>query len=276
MRRIAPLTLLVVLACHHDEQVGTIVGPPLRIERDASVPPAASSTPPVAPVAPVTAEVVDLDATGFHVDTAGCEQRILASVSGTVDVTVPLDKTQSALSKLAPGDVLVLQGKGGYDVRGPGTVVRAIARLQQCEPTRVGDIVGMRHQVRDVAPLTWAGGKMRAWLMVDRSEAGLDGSTYVGFLEGTAPVAEHVHEGSWEVLCAAAAAGEFTLAGQKARLASKTCVTVPPNTKHSWAPDPGSSLRAVQFYSPAGPEQRFRGLAAAELDAGVPKRDGGK
>lgn len=44
----------------------------------------------------------------------------------------------------------------------------------------------------------------------------------------------------------------------------------PPDTKHEWRPDPGSTLRAVQIYTPRGPEQRFVALAAAETDAGAP------
>ena len=45
-------------------------------------------------------------------------------------------------------------------------------------------------------------------------------------------------------------------------------VPVPPGVKHSWKPDPGTKLVAVQFYSPPGPEQRFKALAAAAADAG--------
>ena len=93
---------------------------------------------------------------------------------------------------------------------------------------------------------------------------------YLGRLEGTAAVAEHVHEKSWEVLAAIDAAGTFTLDGKEQRLGPRQVVFVPPNTKHAWKPDQGSKLVALQMYSPPGPEQRFIALAAAEKDAGKP------
>ena len=102
---------------------------------------------------------------------------------------------------------------------------------------------------------------MHAHLDVEGEAAQL---AYLGRLDGSAPVAEHVHESSWEVLCAVDAAGTFTLAGREERLAPRQIVVVPPNTKHSWRPDAGSNLVALQMYAPPGPEQRFRKLAADE------------
>ena len=46
---------------------------------------------------------------------------------------------------------------------------------------------------------------------------------------------------------------------------------VPPATKHAWKPDEGSTLVAIQLYTPPGPEQRFKALAAAAADAGAKK-----
>src|SRR5581483_9235987 len=119
---------------------------------------------------------------------------------------------------------------------------------------------------KDAQPQVWANGGMKAFLDVEGPNA------YIGRLEGTGAVSEHVHETSWETLCAVEAKGTFTLAGAPQPLAAKTCVQVPPNTKHSWTPDAGSKLVAIQYYSPPGPEQRFKALAAAEkADAGAPK-----
>ena len=65
---------------------------------------------------------------------------------------------------------------------------------------------------------------------------------------------------------------KFTLDGKEQRLGPHEIVRVPPGVKHSWKPDPGSKLVAVQMYAPPGPEQRFKALADAER--GAP--DGGK
>ena len=84
---------------------------------------------------------------------------------------------------------------------------------------------------------------------------------YVGRLEGSAPVAEHDHASSWEVLCALEGSGTFTLDGIPSHIVGPTIVAVPPGRKHSWQPDPGTKLVAVQVYAPPGPEQRFKVLA---------------
>jgi quercetin dioxygenase-like cupin family protein len=110
----------------------------------------------------------------------------------------------------------------------------------------------------DAAPdLVFANGQMHARLDVE-SEPGV----YFGRLEGTAPVAEHKHDSSWEILCALEGAGTFTLAGKPQRLENGGIVVVPPSTKHSWKPDDGVRLVAFQLYTPPGPEQRFKKLAA--------------
>ena len=108
--------------------------------------------------------------------------------------------------------------------------------------------------------LTWGQGKMAA------TQYFSDPSVYVGALEGSLPVAEHIHEKSWELICATRAAGTFTLDGVASRLANGGCVSVPPGHKHSWIPDPGTSLVALQVYSPGGPEARFRTLAAQDAN----------
>jgi quercetin dioxygenase-like cupin family protein len=92
---------------------------------------------------------------------------------------------------------------------------------------------------------------------------------YVGRLEGVAPVAEHDHPTSAETILAIEAAGTFTIDGKEARLGPRQIVHVPKGIKHSWKPDPGSKLVAIQLYDPPGPEQRFIALAAAAADAGV-------
>ena len=280
MRRWSLLVVAaVVLSCKKEEEVGTVVGPGLTVEipdggsrtrtGTSTVTSTVASTSTgtdagqEAPFGPVSAEFVELGASGFHTEHVACEQRIVALTKGKASV---LGET------LAPGDVLVTQGTGGYDVKGDGLLVFAIARPFVCEPNQFTTINKHVFRAKAAPEVRWAGGKMLAHLDVEKDNAPF---AYVGRLEGTAAVAEHAHDASWEVLCAVEASGTFTLDGKAQHLAGKTCVSVPPKAKHSWAPDAGSKLLAVQFYSPGGPEQRFRTLAAQEADGGV-RADGGK
>jgi mannose-6-phosphate isomerase-like protein (cupin superfamily) len=141
------------------------------------------------------------------------------------------------------------------DVQGAGLAVVATTTVP-CETPAGKRIV----RATQAPELTFMGGAMHAHLDLD--DRALAPSAYLGRLSGTAPVAEHSHQGSWETLCAVEAAGTFTLAGRDQRLGPRTCVSVPPDVKHSWKPDPGSSLVAIQMYAPPGPEQRFKKLAA--------------
>jgi len=137
-----------------------------------------------------------------------------------------------------------------------------VGKDHACAAAEPGQLEAKIIRASAAPDLAFAGGKMHVHL--DADDRAIAPFAYVGRLEGTAPVAEHAHDGSWEVLCAVEAAGTFTLAGVANRLAPKTCVTVPPNAKHSWVPDANSTLRAVQLYAPPGPEQRFKALAAKE------------
>lgn len=246
MRRFA-LALVAVAACKHSEEVGTISGPPLLVDRSDAAAPAAPAPPIEAHFATVGANAVE-----HWAEIVDCVQSIVVGVSGSVEVTSP-----DSNATLGKGDAITLSGKGNFDVRGAGAFVRARVTSSTCDPIAKSKLF----RAAAVKPLTWAGGKMHATLLVEKDDAKF---VYAGLLDGTAGVAEHVHERSWEALCAIEAAGAFTLAGIEQRLGPKTCVFVPPNTKHSWTPDAGSTLSAVQFYVPAGPEQRFRGLAGAE------------
>jgi quercetin dioxygenase-like cupin family protein len=209
-----------------------------------------SDGPEAGATAPVTARFVDLSASPTDMGANMCETAYVDVVRGTA---------QALGESLAAGDVLMVQGPDPFAVTGDGLAVFAVVVVPRCTP-KARPVGPITHVVRaSAAPdLTWAGGAMHAHLDLDK-EVSLE--LYLGRLEGTAPVAEHLHEASWEILCAAEASGTFTLDGKATRLGPRGIVFVPPNTKHSWAPDPGSKLVAVQLYDPPGPEQRFKKLA---------------
>jgi mannose-6-phosphate isomerase-like protein (cupin superfamily) len=161
---------------------------------------------------------------------------------------------------LQEGDVLSARFTDPFDVETSDLVLIATAHMECAvlsRPALTKSVV----RKGDRPDLVWAGGAMKARLYFEQD------APYFGALEGTAPVAEHTHPTSWEILCAIDAAGVFTIDGKPTRLGPRTVVTVPPATKHSWQPDPGTHLVAFQLYDPPGPEQRFKGLAAG-ADAG--------
>jgi quercetin dioxygenase-like cupin family protein len=83
-------------------------------------------------------------------------------------------------------------------------------------------------------------------------------AVYGGIIELAAGtnVAEHVHAKETELLYILAGAGTMTVGDTKLAVTPTTVVQVPPDTKHSVTAT--AAIRAVQFYTPAGPEQRFK------------------
>ena len=76
-------------------------------------------------------------------------------------------------------------------------------------------------------------------------------------------VAPHVHDASAELLFIEDGAGTMTLGERTIEIHPGMVVYVPEGTTHSFEPSGERPLFAVQVYAPSGPEQRFRGLAAA-------------
>jgi quercetin dioxygenase-like cupin family protein len=75
-------------------------------------------------------------------------------------------------------------------------------------------------------------------------------------MPGNAKVPEHVHATETEVLYVLAGSGTLTVNGVDLAIAPTSTVQIPPNTKHAFTAS--SDFKAVQIYTPAGPEQRFK------------------
>lgn len=69
-------------------------------------------------------------------------------------------------------------------------------------------------------------------------------------------VPEHVHAAESELLFVLQGAGTMTVSGTQLPVTSTTVVQVPAGTKHAFTAT--EDVRAVQIYTPAGPEQRFK------------------
>lgn len=208
---------------------------------------------------PVVATFIDLSAAGAKLRARTCEQIVVTVARGSATAATAGDG-----ETLGVGDFLVTSGEGALEVRGHGLALVAAVRTEPCTPRRADaaapPLTHRVHRASASPALTWAKGKMEAHLDVEKDLGG----AYVGRLAGTAAVAEHAHEGSWEILGAIDGQGTFTLDATPKRLGPREIVAVPPGTKHAWTPDPGTRLVAVQFYWPAGPEQRFRELHKKE------------
>jgi quercetin dioxygenase-like cupin family protein len=75
-------------------------------------------------------------------------------------------------------------------------------------------------------------------------------------LPAGAKVAEHVHAGETELLYVLAGGGTLTVGGVELPVTPTTVVQIPKQTKHAFTAT--SAVRAVQIYTPAGPEQQFK------------------
>jgi len=75
-------------------------------------------------------------------------------------------------------------------------------------------------------------------------------------LPAGATVAEHAHADETELLYVLAGGGTMTAGGVNLPVTATSVVQIPKHTKHAFAAT--SAVRAVQIYTPAGPEQRFK------------------
>lgn len=75
-------------------------------------------------------------------------------------------------------------------------------------------------------------------------------------LPAGASIPEHVHAGETELLYVLAGAGTLTVKGTALPVIPTTVAQIPPNTPHAFTAT--EDVRAVQVYTPAGPEQRFK------------------
>jgi mannose-6-phosphate isomerase-like protein (cupin superfamily) len=80
-------------------------------------------------------------------------------------------------------------------------------------------------------------------------------------------VAPHVHEKEWEHMAILQGEGDFIQGvgeGEHTLHASDGAIfSVPPATRHQWKPARTRPFLGIQVYTPPGPEQRFKQLAAA-------------
>ena len=85
---------------------------------------------------------------------------------------------------------------------------------------------------------------------------GVPFSASIATIAAGAIVPEHVHATQTELLYCTTGEGALTVNGATLMINDTSVVQVPPNTKHSAIGK--VTMRALQIYAPAGPEQRFK------------------
>lgn len=113
--------------------------------------------------------------------------------------------------------------------------------------------------------LAWANGTSHARIGFEKGRA----SFGILYASKDAPVPQHQHDTSWEILAPLTADGTARRASSagggdmmEIPITDGMVVAMPKATQHAWVPGGKKPLFAIQMYVPPGPEQRFKKLAA--------------
>ncbi len=135
------------------------------------------------------------------------------------------------------------------------------APCSEFEPSRADPLVApiRMGSVRSTPELTALGGALRVRILLDVDGAGArHGGLSVLDADADVVVPEHRHPISAEILFVEQGSGIMRLGDRSVRVRPGVALYVPPGVLHSYRGDGGEPLRAIQVYSPSGPEQRFR------------------
>ena len=113
-------------------------------------------------------------------------------------------------------------------------------------------------------------GKATAQIAFDAASAADDAASLVALtFQPGALVPRHVHDGSSEYLFLLEGRGVLVVAGQETPVAAGDAIQIPSGIEHGFrAAADADPVKAVQFYAPAGPEQRFKGQPRSEPKRG--------
>jgi len=164
---------------------------------------------------------------------------------------------------VAAGDMVYVPAHGAREVaaeQGPVDAVLVVVPGGREGAARAGAL--------PTPPLV-AGGKPARAKILPASAAKTYGPATIYFDDPKAPFAasiltlpkgakvpEHVHAKETEALFVLAGAGTMTIGKTDVPVTSTSAIQIPPNTKHAFAAS--DDVRAVQIYTPPGPEQRFK------------------
>jgi quercetin dioxygenase-like cupin family protein len=162
------------------------------------------------------------------------------------DAVVAPPRAPVAIASAAGARLVALYAPPGAEARYRG------GRIAAVKPAGAAAV----HTAAAAATHALAGGKGRVRLVVDDVAA-----AYAGWIELVpgAAVSEHTHGKEAELLYVLAGGGEMTVDGQTYPVEPGMAVHVPAGATHGFRVTSTMPVEAVQFYAPAGPQQRFKG-----------------
>jgi len=109
-----------------------------------------------------------------------------------------------------------------------------------------------------------AAGRAEIRIILDEAISG-DASAYVGALTAQvgAVIPPHRHANSSEYLLVLEGVADMHIAGRRMRIQPGDAVQIPASVEHSGTIVGNDAFKAIQFYAPAGPEQRFKSVGSA-------------
>jgi quercetin dioxygenase-like cupin family protein len=169
---------------------------------------------------------------------------------------------QGKQQPVGAGAAVYLAGSAGQVFRSGDRSTRLVRLTVPggAEPGGAGR--GARAAPRVRAPGDWlpiAGGAGAVAILFDAESAG-DAAAYVGVLRAQPgmTVPEHTHPGSTELLYVLSGTGIMTVEGDEHPVHPGMGIQIPPDTRHAFAVTSAGPVEVVQFYTPSGPEQRFK------------------
>jgi quercetin dioxygenase-like cupin family protein len=191
---------------------------------------------------------------GTHRPWAGAERTdVLYVVDGAGSI-----KVAGTTRRLKTDDVVYLSSghRQFLLTAGKQTALRVLHRRVSSPPIKGKQQVRIASAAKGT-DLVIANGLGTARIVFDKATAGDEAaSAAVLRLVGSSEVPEHDHPTSTEVLFVLTGSGTMTVAGKDYRVGPETAVQIPPGIKHSFRA--AEAVRAIQFYTPSGPEQRFK------------------
>jgi mannose-6-phosphate isomerase-like protein (cupin superfamily) len=103
-----------------------------------------------------------------------------------------------------------------------------------------------------------AGGQAEIAIFYDRAGGLAAASLGVITARPGMRIPAHVHERETEMVLILEGTGTMTIDGETHRIAPMTAIQIPPGVEHAVLFDGDGPVRALQVYTPSGPEQRFK------------------
>ncbi|HYU15178.1 MAG TPA: cupin domain-containing protein, partial [Candidatus Acidoferrum sp.] len=102
-------------------------------------------------------------------------------------------------------------------------------------------------------------GKGAARIVFDAASARDDAASLVALtLDAGSEMPRHLHDGSSEYLLLLEGSGILVIGEEQIPVAAGDAIQIPSGIEHGFRAAAGGPLKALEFFAPAGPEQRFK------------------